>query len=90
MRKAIPVIIDCSHIYGADYTAATVVLTLTQDFEARNQPLLFYNLRPSVSDIFHGVHPKGLIIFYDGKEIDDLLKNNITTITDDHIINEST
>lgn len=25
IRQGIPVVIDCSHIYGADYTAATVI-----------------------------------------------------------------
>nr|CAI5846377.1 unnamed protein product [Callosobruchus analis] len=68
IRQGIPVVIDCSHIYGADYTAAT-------DFSARNQPLFFYNLKPSVSSVFAGVSPKDFVSFYNEDEIDILLKN---------------
>lgn len=43
------------HIYGADFTAAKVVETLVKDFNARKQPLLFFNLKPSVVGVFEGV-----------------------------------
>ncbi|XP_076275222.1 sodium-independent sulfate anion transporter-like isoform X1 [Rhynchophorus ferrugineus] len=75
IRQGIPVIIDCSHIYGADYTAALVIETLTNDFASRDQPLLFFNLKPSVSSVFEGLSPKDFVVFYDYNEIDDLLKN---------------
>ncbi|KAF5293672.1 hypothetical protein FQA39_LY03157 [Lamprigera yunnana] len=52
IRQAAPAVIDCSHIYGADYTAATVIETLTKDFASRDQPLIFYNLKPSVCAVF--------------------------------------
>lgn len=76
LRQGIPVVIDCSHIYGADYTAATVIEVLTQDFASRNQLLLFYNLKPSVSSVFEGLSPKDFHVFYSENEIDELLKNN--------------
>ncbi|KAG5889883.1 hypothetical protein JTB14_032782 [Gonioctena quinquepunctata] len=75
IRQAIPVVIDCSHIYGADYTAATVIEILTQDFASRDQPLFFYNLKPSVCSVFEGLSPKDFIVFYNEDEIDVLLKN---------------
>lgn len=50
-----PVVIDCTHIYGADFTAAKVVETLLKDFNKRKQPLLFFNLKPSVCSVFEGV-----------------------------------
>ncbi|KAJ8977086.1 hypothetical protein NQ317_003640 [Molorchus minor] len=75
LRQGIPVVIDCTHIYGADYTAATVVDTLTQDFAARDQPLMFYNLKPSVCSVFEGLSPKDFIVFYNEEDIDNLLKN---------------
>ena len=50
-----PVVIDCTHIYGADYTAAKVVELLVKDFNLRKQPLLFFNLKPSVCNVFEGV-----------------------------------
>ncbi|XP_057666058.1 sodium-independent sulfate anion transporter [Diorhabda carinulata] len=74
LRQGIPVIIDCSHIYGADYTAATVVEILTQDFAARNQPLFFFNLKPSVCAVFEGLAPKDFVVFYNEDQIDQLLK----------------
>lgn len=76
IRQSIPVIIDCSHIYGADYTAATVIEILTKDFAARNQLLLFYNLKPSVSSVFEGLSPKDFHVFYNENEIDELFKGN--------------
>ncbi|XP_044272689.1 sodium-independent sulfate anion transporter-like isoform X2 [Tribolium madens] len=75
IRQGIPVVIDCSHIYGADYTAATVIEVLTQDFAARDQPLLFYNLKPSVSSVFEGLSPKEFVVYYNREDIDELLRN---------------
>ncbi|XP_015112217.1 sodium-independent sulfate anion transporter [Diachasma alloeum] len=69
-----PVVIDCSHVYGADYTAAIVIETLTKDFAARGQPLFFYNLKPSVYAVFEGVEPSHLIVYYTQEALDDLLK----------------
>uniref|UniRef100_A0AAR5PMB3 SLC26A/SulP transporter domain-containing protein n=1 Tax=Dendroctonus ponderosae TaxID=77166 RepID=A0AAR5PMB3_DENPD len=75
IRQGIPVVIDCSHIYGADYTAATVIESITSDFASRDQPLLFYNLKPSVSSVFEGLSPKDFVVFYNHDEVDELLKN---------------
>lgn len=55
VKSQVPVIVDCSHIYGADYTAATVIETLVADFTSRRQPLIFYNLKPSVGHVFEGI-----------------------------------
>ncbi|KAF7286468.1 hypothetical protein GWI33_005107 [Rhynchophorus ferrugineus] len=86
IRQGIPVVIDCSHIYGADFTAATVVETLTKDFAARDQPLFFYNLKPSVSAVFEGVSPKDFVVFYHHDQFDDLLKKRQTKPTNDNIV----
>ncbi|XP_025992190.1 sodium-independent sulfate anion transporter isoform X2 [Solenopsis invicta] len=71
---AMPVVIDCSHIYGADYTAATVIEILTKDFAKRGQPLFFYNLKPSVYAVFEGVEPTDFVVYYNQETLDDLLK----------------
>lgn len=55
VKSQMPVVIDCTHIYGADYTAATVIETLVTDFSVRRQLLIFYNLKPSVGQVFVGV-----------------------------------
>lgn len=75
IKQAAPVVIDCSHVYGADYTAATVIETLTKDFAARNQLLFFYNLKPSVSSVFEGLSPKEFIVYYNEEELDELLRS---------------
>lgn len=67
-------VLDCSHIYGADYTAATVVGSITKDFASRNQPLFFYNLKPSVSAMFEGLSPQDFVVYYDHDQLDDLLR----------------
>lgn len=55
VKSQVPVVIDCTHIYGADYTAATVIETLVTDFTLRQQSLIFYNLKPSVGQVFEGI-----------------------------------
>lgn len=64
-KSQVPVVIDCTHIYGADFTAATVIETLVADFSARNQMLIFYNLKPSVGQVFEGVVDIDLTVQYD-------------------------
>lgn len=73
LRQGVPVVIDCSHIYGADYTAAQAIESLTKDFAARNQPLLFYNIKPSVSTVFQSLVPEDLVMYYNENDLDDLL-----------------
>lgn len=55
VKSQVPVVIDCTHIYGADFTAATVIETLVTDFSERQQLLIFYNLKTSVGQVFEGV-----------------------------------
>ncbi|XP_022908679.2 sodium-independent sulfate anion transporter isoform X1 [Onthophagus taurus] len=78
IRQGVPVVIDCSHIYGADFTAAQVVETLTKDFAARDQPLYFYNLKPSVCAVFEGLSPKEFVVVYDQDQLENLLKEKNT------------
>ncbi|XP_053688571.1 sodium-independent sulfate anion transporter [Sabethes cyaneus] len=74
IRQSLPVVIDCSHVYGADYTAATVIDSITQDFAKRDQPLFFYNLKPSVCAIFEGLSPVDFIVYYREEDLDLLMK----------------
>uniref|UniRef100_A0A1B6MDT6 SLC26A/SulP transporter domain-containing protein n=1 Tax=Graphocephala atropunctata TaxID=36148 RepID=A0A1B6MDT6_9HEMI len=73
IKQGIPVVIDCSHIYGADFTAAKVIEVLTQDFSRRKQPLFFYNLKPSVVAVFEGIKPKDFVVYYNEHQLDNLL-----------------
>lgn len=55
LKSQVPLVIDCTHIYGADFTAAKVVEMLLKDFNNRKQQILFFNLKPSVCAVFEGV-----------------------------------
>lgn len=74
IKQAFPVVIDCSHIYGADFTAAKVVECITQDFSIRKQPLFFYKLKPSVVAVFSGLKPKDFVVYYSEDELDNLIR----------------
>lgn len=76
LKRDMPVVIDCSHVYGADFTAAKVIEMLSKDFSDRGQALFFYNLKPSVVDVFKGVKPKELVFYYNKKELDRLLQKS--------------
>ncbi|XP_054747460.1 sodium-independent sulfate anion transporter-like [Anastrepha obliqua] len=67
--STLPVVINCTYIYGADFTAAKVVSMLIKDFETRNQKLYFYNLQARVSQVFEGLN-KGLIVIYDAEHLE--------------------
>lgn len=72
-RQRIPVVVDCSHIYGTDFTAATVVESVSKDFAARDQLLFFYNLKPSACTIFEALEPIDFVVYYREEQIDELL-----------------
>ncbi|KAL5244793.1 hypothetical protein ACI65C_012203 [Semiaphis heraclei] len=79
LKQNLPVVIDCSHIYGADFTAAKVIELLTIDFSRRGQLLFFYNLKPSLVTVFEGVRPKdfNIRLFYESQDIDQLLNKHM-------------
>lgn len=76
VKSQVPVVIDCSHIYGADFTAATVIETLVADFSARNQLLLFFNLKPSVGQVFEGIADVTLRVHYDIATLEKAVNEN--------------
>lgn len=75
MRQNVPVVIDASHIYGADFTAATVIESLLSDFAARSQLLFFYNLKPSICALFETLSPAEFVVYYQEEQLDQLLKD---------------
>jgi solute carrier family 26 (sodium-independent sulfate anion transporter), member 11 len=74
LRNHIPIVIDCSFVYGTDFTASTVMKSLTSDFSQRKQPLFFYNLKPSVCAVFEGLDPVDFVVYYREEYLDELLK----------------
>ncbi|CAB0038959.1 unnamed protein product [Trichogramma brassicae] len=76
----VPVVIDSTHIQAADFTAAKGIKSLIEDFERRGQPLLFYNLKPSIVTIFQGVKPVELRVCYSEEELNNYLMGKVTKI----------
>ncbi|ALC47618.1 maker244 [Drosophila busckii] len=77
VKSTLPVVIDCTHIYGADFTAAKVISTMIADFAQRQQPLLFYNLQPRVAQVLSGLN-KDLVAIYDIGTLHDKLGEKTT------------
>jgi len=75
LKSQVPVVIDCTHIYGADFTAAKVVETLLKDFNLRKQPLFFFNLKPSVCAIFEGANVD-FKLYYDFDALERAIEEN--------------
>lgn len=69
-KTSLPVVIDCTYVYGADFTAAKVISSMIDDFKSRNQKIIFFNLKPSVVQIFDGLKCK-LVLCYN---VDALLQ----------------
>ncbi|XP_064550081.1 sodium-independent sulfate anion transporter [Drosophila montana] len=57
-KTTLPIVIDCTYIYAADFTAAKVISSLVEDFQQRQQKIIFFNLKPSVVSIFEGLKTK--------------------------------
>ncbi|XP_012283907.1 sodium-independent sulfate anion transporter [Orussus abietinus] len=78
----VPVVVDSTHIQAADFTAAKGVKSLIEDFARRGQPLVFYNLKPSVLAIFRGVKPAELRCCSNEAELHDYLEefSSVTNI----------
>ena len=74
IRQGVPVVIDCTHIYGADFTAAKAIESLTSDFRSRNQLLLFYNVKASVMSVFQGLSLTDFNVFYNKHDLEVLLE----------------
>lgn len=73
LKNQTPVVIDCTHIYGADFTAAQVIDTLIKDFKSRNQMLLFLNPKPSVCNVFEGAELE-YRVFYDMEHLEKAIQ----------------
>ncbi|XP_014086185.2 sodium-independent sulfate anion transporter [Bactrocera oleae] len=74
-KTTLPVVIDCTYIYGADYTAAKVISSLIEDFKQRNQKIIFYNLKPNVVQIFDGLNIS-LTLCYNTDALTQALREN--------------
>ncbi|XP_047504545.1 sodium-independent sulfate anion transporter-like isoform X1 [Pieris napi] len=78
LRKApsdAPLVLDAHHVQAADFTAAKGIKSLIDDFHARGQTIIFYNVKPSIAHVFRGVRPREFLICSHRAELDRLLLN---------------
>ncbi|CAH2105975.1 unnamed protein product [Euphydryas editha] len=64
LRKAAgdaPLVLDAHHVQAADFTAAKGIKSLIEDFHARGQTIIFYNVKPSIAEVFRGVKPREFV-----------------------------
>ncbi|KAG8259057.1 hypothetical protein J6590_019534 [Homalodisca vitripennis] len=79
--SSIPVVIDSRHVQGVDFTAAKGVKSLIDDFVFRNQPLLFYNLKPSVVEVFQAMQPVKFLHCDTEQQLHSLLRGHCAKTT---------
>ncbi|VVC90078.1 unnamed protein product, partial [Leptidea sinapis] len=78
IRKApadAPLVLDAHHVQGADFTAAKGIKSLIDDFHARDQTIIFYNVKPSIAEVFRGVRPREFLHCAHRAELDRILLN---------------
>ncbi|XP_073817086.1 sodium-independent sulfate anion transporter-like isoform X2 [Musca autumnalis] len=71
-KYTIPVVFDCTYIYAADFTTAKAIELIIQDFNSRNQKLIFFNLRPRLLKVFKMLKSK-FVMCYSLQSIEKLL-----------------
>ena len=75
-QSRLPLVLDCSHISTADFTAANGFKSMISDFRRRNQPIIFYNTSPSVVDTFLGVNIEEFVVVHSLDELHEHLRGN--------------
>jgi sodium-independent sulfate anion transporter 11 len=67
-RACVPVVVDCRHMFTADFTGAEGFSDMVADFRKRRQPILFTNLKASVEDTLLGCGDGSKIVMVDTPE----------------------
>lgn len=76
-KSSLPVVLDCTYIYAADYTAAKVISSMVGDFRRMRQKIIFFNLKPSVVSIFEGLNTR-LVLCYNMHALNQELSSDGT------------
>ncbi|KAF5285567.1 hypothetical protein FQR65_LT13201 [Abscondita terminalis] len=70
----LPVVVDCRHILGADFTAAKGIAALIKEFVSRKQPLYFLNPCEDVISVLQGAVSDDFQYFAAMKDLEECLK----------------
>uniref|UniRef100_A0A1Y1MPJ6 SLC26A/SulP transporter domain-containing protein n=1 Tax=Photinus pyralis TaxID=7054 RepID=A0A1Y1MPJ6_PHOPY len=72
----LPVVVDCRHILGADFTAAKGIAALMKEFFSRKQSLYFLNLHDDVIGVLKGAAVDDFRHFNSTEELENSLKSH--------------
>ncbi|XP_050432442.1 sodium-independent sulfate anion transporter-like [Adelges cooleyi] len=78
--EKIPVVIDGTKIFEADFTTANAFSILSKDLGRNGQKMYMYNLKSSVINVFKGIKNNSISICSDKKEIEEQLKNQMIAL----------
>ncbi|KAL4132119.1 hypothetical protein QTP88_009329 [Uroleucon formosanum] len=76
LALGIPVVIDGSSIFEADFTTANVFAMMSQDFSKKGQFLYLFNLKSSVANVFKGIKNCNIFLCANKDELDELLRKH--------------
>ncbi len=68
-ESKLPLVLDCSHVFNTDFTAAEGFKSMISDFKKRNQAIIFYNTAPDVQSTFEGVRIKDFHVVHSFEEL---------------------
>lgn len=71
-----PLVLDATHVQAADFTAAKGIKALIDDFHARGQTIIFYNVKPSIAEVFRGVRPREFLHCTGRAQLDAMLRRH--------------
>ncbi len=74
-NSRMPLVLDCSHISSADFTAARGFKAMISDFRSRGQPIIFFNTASSVVDTFLGVNIEEFVVVHSVEEMTQHLRS---------------
>lgn len=68
-QGSLPVVIDCFHIYTADFTAYKGFAAMASDFKRRGQAVFFVNVRPNVEATLTDAGAGDIVIVHSEEEM---------------------
>ena len=76
-QSQLPLVLDCSHISTADFTAAKGFKAMITDFRRRSQQIIFFNTSTSVLDVFSGIDIEGILVVHSIDELNEYLRGKL-------------
>ncbi|KAK9874718.1 hypothetical protein WA026_005535 [Henosepilachna vigintioctopunctata] len=82
--NVMPVVLNCQHMIGTDFTAATGVSYLVEELIERNQPLHFVNIQDNVANVFQNILKKNFKSSSSVEEFEETLQGDFYVISENY------